>query len=39
MDKKAAVPIYLKIARYRPKAIKIGSEKLVADINTNQCLS
>jgi hypothetical protein len=38
MDKNAAVPTYLKIARYKPKEIKRGNEIPIAAINTIHCI-
>ena len=38
MDKKAADPINLKIARYRPKEINRGNENPIAAINTIRCI-
>jgi hypothetical protein len=34
---KAVVPIYLKIARYKPQETKRGNEKPIAARNTNHC--
>jgi hypothetical protein len=37
IDKKAAEPIYLKMARYKPKEMKSGNEKPIAAINAIHC--
>jgi hypothetical protein len=37
MDTKAAVPIYLKMARYKPNETKRGNEKAVATRKVIHC--